>query len=113
MISLLTFLGCPSGQPPIFVLNLCQGASSKQEEKGTETQVIRVNLDEPGIEKNIATCLNYFKGNFVLIKFIATTFKKYNKDVLTSDLKSIYIKFLTFFSLEDFALCLFYLLLLK
>lgn len=75
VISLLTFLGCPSGQPPIFVLNLCQGASSKQEEKGTETQVIRVNLDEPGIEKNIATCLNYFKGNFVLIKFIATTFK--------------------------------------
>ena len=36
VISQLTFLGRPSEQPPIFVLNLCQGTSSKQKEKGTE-----------------------------------------------------------------------------
>lgn len=34
VISQLSFLGCLSEQPPIFVLNLCQVTSSKQEEKG-------------------------------------------------------------------------------
>lgn len=36
VIRQLTFLDCPSEQPPIFVLNLCQGISSKHKEKGTE-----------------------------------------------------------------------------
>lgn len=36
VISQWTFPGCPSKQPPVFVLNLCQGASSKPEGKSIE-----------------------------------------------------------------------------
>lgn len=48
-------------------------------------------MNKPEIEKNIGTCLNYFKGNFLSIEFMATKFKKYNKDVLDSDFTYIYI----------------------
>lgn len=61
MISQLSFLGCLSEQPPIFVLNLCQVTSSKQEEKGIK-KIFQMNLNKAGIEKNTAACLNYFKG---------------------------------------------------
>jgi hypothetical protein len=64
LISQLTLLGCLSEQPLIFVLNLCQSASGKQEEKGTGKKIFQINLKKSRVEKIQASCLNYLKVTF-------------------------------------------------